>query len=296
MATILCIEDEDMIRQDIVEELTDAGHDVMQASDGSEGLKLLLSKMPDLVLCDISMPVMDGHTLLTELRESYPEHDDLPFVFLSALADRDDVIAGKKLGADDYLTKPIDFEMLHATIESRLRQVGRMSERKQDQMVRLYKALTPGTAETLSADAAAADQSSESRKFEPLDIAVVASPRSDAHNAAIALQDSGHKVRLFANGGAYVDDAEASKAELILVSPSADGSGEDAFIMAIAAAAAPVVLLETQQASNATGEESLPQGFDVQLHWTGDIDAFSTALRAIMEGRMALPETAMAAQ
>ncbi|CAN0437057.1 unnamed protein product, partial [Discosporangium mesarthrocarpum] len=135
MATILCIEDEDMIRQDIVEELTDAGHDVMQACDGAEGLRLLLSKMPDLVLCDISMPVMDGHTLLTELRESYPEHDDLPFVFLSALADRDDVIAGKKLGADDYLTKPIDFEMLHATVESRLRQVGRMSERKQDQMI-----------------------------------------------------------------------------------------------------------------------------------------------------------------
>ena len=145
MARILCIEDEDFIRQDIVEELTDAGHTVIEADNGADGLKAIVAQTPDLVLCDISMPVMDGHTLLTELRENHPAFDDLPFVFLSALADRKDVIAGKRLGADDYLTKPIDFEMLHATIETRLRQVSRMAERKEDQMIRLYRALSTAT-------------------------------------------------------------------------------------------------------------------------------------------------------
>jgi CheY-like chemotaxis protein len=60
------------------------------------------------VICDITMPVMDGHTLLSELRSNHPERSELPFLFLTALADRDNLVKGKKLGADDYLTKPVD--------------------------------------------------------------------------------------------------------------------------------------------------------------------------------------------
>jgi DNA-binding response OmpR family regulator len=148
MAKILCIEDEDDLRQDIVDELTEAGYDVIAADNGVDGLESIIADNPDLVLCDITMPRMDGHTLLSELRENYPSCADLPFVFLSALADRTDVIAGKQLGADDYLTKPIDFELLLATIDSRLRQVGRMNERKEEQMVKLFKALAAATPPT----------------------------------------------------------------------------------------------------------------------------------------------------
>ena len=141
MTKILCIEDESDIRQVLVEELSDVGYEVVEAADGRLGLEAILQQKPDLVLCDISMPVMDGHALLETLRSDHPELADLPFIFLSALAERQHIVLGKKLGADDYLTKPVDFELLFATIESRLNQVQRMNARKEEQFVKLYRSL-----------------------------------------------------------------------------------------------------------------------------------------------------------
>ena len=142
MMKILCIEDEEVLREDLVEELTDAGYEVTYAKNGRSGHAAILDGTPDLVLCDVNMPDMNGFELLTTLRDNHPEHGDVPFIFLSALADRKDIIAGKKLGADDYPTKPVDFELLLATVESRLRQVQRMTERKDEQLLRLYRALS----------------------------------------------------------------------------------------------------------------------------------------------------------
>lgn len=139
-AKILCIDDEPEIREDVVDELRDAGYETIEAEDGRSGLEAIVAQKPDLVLCDITMPVMDGHAVLKELRDRYPELADLPFIFLSALADRDHVIAGKRLGADDYLTKPIDFPMMLATVEARLGQIERMEARKQEQLVKVYVA------------------------------------------------------------------------------------------------------------------------------------------------------------
>ena len=112
MRTILCIEDEPDIRESICEELVDAGFKVIEAGNGQEGLEAIQKHKLDLVLCDINMPVMDGSALLECLRKNFPELAEVPFVFLSANADRNFVIAGKELGADDYLTKPIDFDLL----------------------------------------------------------------------------------------------------------------------------------------------------------------------------------------
>lgn len=140
-ARILCVEDEADIRRLLVEELSDIGYDTIEAADGKAGLDAIVQQQPDLVLCDITMPKMSGHALLEELRSNYPDQADLPFIFLSALADREHVLAGKRLGVDDYLTKPIDFELLSATIEARLSQVNRMKARKESQMVKLYKAM-----------------------------------------------------------------------------------------------------------------------------------------------------------
>lgn len=139
MTKILCVEDEVDIRQILAEELTDVGYEVFEAGDGRQGLEVIVDKNPDLVLCDITMPVMDGHSMLTELRDNHPEQADTPFIFLSALADRDHILQGKSLGADDYLTKPVDIDMLLATIDSRLRQIARMTKRKEEQLVKLYK-------------------------------------------------------------------------------------------------------------------------------------------------------------
>ena len=147
MATILCIEDEAEIRHDIVEELNDAGFQTLQAGDGLEGLDVIRKKRPDLVLCDITMPQMDGMALLSEIRTKYPEFAELPFIFLTALADRQDILSGIANGADDYLTKPIDFELLLAKLEGALRQVNRMREKKEQEQIKLYNALTDKVAQ-----------------------------------------------------------------------------------------------------------------------------------------------------
>jgi DNA-binding response OmpR family regulator len=125
-ATILCIDDETLLREDIVEELEDEGYKVFQASDGHEGLKQILSHRPDLVICDITMPRKNGYELLKEVRGEHGISAEMPFIFLSALADKEHVVAGLKLGADNYMTKPVDFDVLRVKVKACLRQVDRI--------------------------------------------------------------------------------------------------------------------------------------------------------------------------
>ena len=141
MAKILCVDDEDHIREDICELLEGLGHTLVQANDGAAGLKAILEHEPDLVLCDFTMPNMNGGELLTELRQNHHRLADTPFIFLSALSDREDILEGIKLGADDYLTKPIDFDMLENKVEACLRQMERMKSKKDQELLRLYNAL-----------------------------------------------------------------------------------------------------------------------------------------------------------
>jgi DNA-binding response OmpR family regulator len=122
---ILCIEDDRETAALIAEEMIDRGYEVSVAHDGRDGLAAILKTMPDLVLSDISMPVMSGFELLERLVTLAPRFSKMPFVFLTALTDRDDELKGRQLGADDYVTKPIDFEMLAAIINARLAGVAR---------------------------------------------------------------------------------------------------------------------------------------------------------------------------
>ncbi|ABC91438.1 putative two-component response regulator protein [Rhizobium etli CFN 42] len=117
MVTVLCIEDEVEIRNLLVEELSDAGYRTFEASNGAEGLEMILSKWPDIVISDISMPVMDGHQLLAEIQINHPELSNIPFIMLTALTDRENTLAGLRAGAADYLTKPLDFDLLLAKLE-----------------------------------------------------------------------------------------------------------------------------------------------------------------------------------
>ncbi|WP_336057201.1 response regulator [Nitratireductor sp. CH_MIT9313-5] len=123
---ILCIEDEPDLRRDVAEELSEAGYSVLEAGDGLQALDLLDIACPDLILCDISMPGIDGYEVLEAVRAKGDDHAGTPFVFLTALADPREVVEGKRFGADDYLVKPIDYDLLLATIEARLRQVARL--------------------------------------------------------------------------------------------------------------------------------------------------------------------------
>jgi DNA-binding response OmpR family regulator len=122
---ILCIEDDREAASLIAEELADRAYDVTLAFDGREGFAAILKTMPDLVLSDISMPAMSGFELLERLSALAPRFGNMPFVFLTALTDRDSELKGRRLGADDYVTKPIDFDLLDTIIAARLAGVAR---------------------------------------------------------------------------------------------------------------------------------------------------------------------------
>ncbi len=134
MEKILCIEDQAELREDLAEELVSAGYEVYEAGDGREGLEAIRRHQPDLVLCDVNMPVMNGRELLKQVRENHQDFSNMPFIFLTALGTRLDVIEGKNLGADDYLTKPVDFDLLLATVRSRLQQISRIEESNQEEL------------------------------------------------------------------------------------------------------------------------------------------------------------------
>jgi DNA-binding NarL/FixJ family response regulator len=122
---VLCIEDDSETAALIAEELNDRGYDVRLAYDGRVGLDAILRTAPDLVLADINMPVMSGFELLERVTTLEPRFTHMPFVFLTALADHDNELKGWQLGADDYVTKPVDFDVLAAVIASRLKRVAR---------------------------------------------------------------------------------------------------------------------------------------------------------------------------
>ncbi|WP_306152889.1 response regulator [Roseovarius sp. MMSF_3281] len=138
---IFVIEDEDALRRDIVEELQESGYRAIEAANGEAALRKLSDATPDLVLCDISMPGLDGYGVLESLREMPPELATIPFVFLTALSEPQKVVEGKLLGADDYLVKPIDYDLMLATIGARLRQVERIREHHHDELATLRRAL-----------------------------------------------------------------------------------------------------------------------------------------------------------
>jgi DNA-binding NarL/FixJ family response regulator len=122
MNSILIIEDDAPCRRSMVLILTMEGFSVDIAINGADGLSKIREKRPDLILCDITMPEMDGHSLL-DLVKSDSSIADIPFIFVSAMDDRADVRFGMSKGADDYLTKPFTVEELISTVVSRLQRV-----------------------------------------------------------------------------------------------------------------------------------------------------------------------------
>jgi DNA-binding response OmpR family regulator len=122
---ILCVEDDLETATLIAEEFEERGYEMAVAHDGQEGFSAVLKLAPDIVLCDVSMQVMSGFQLLDRLVELTPRFARMPFIFLTALGDRDNQLQGRRLGADDYVVKPIDFEILDTIIRARLAKVAR---------------------------------------------------------------------------------------------------------------------------------------------------------------------------
>ncbi len=119
MEKILVIDDESRMRKLVVEALAVEGYVMVEANNGREGVALAGRESPDLIVCDITMPEMNGHRVLQTLRDQ-PATAQIPFIFLTGWSERDDVRAGMNLGADDYLVKPVDPAELLAAVRSRL--------------------------------------------------------------------------------------------------------------------------------------------------------------------------------
>lgn len=153
MKKILVIEDEPDMRRNISVLLRYSGYEPLEAENGRQGVDLALREKPDLILCDVMMPELDGHGVLRILQQD----NDLalvPFIFLTAKADKNDLRDGMNLGADDYLTKPVANVDLVRAVEARLRRSQRQASREfkpdfssTEPLIKL--GLTPRAAETL---------------------------------------------------------------------------------------------------------------------------------------------------
>ena len=129
MKKILVIEDDRVIRENILKLLKAEGFDVTGAENGAQGLNAAVSNLPDVILCDVMMPQLDGYGVLAALR-SHPVTATVPFVFLTGKADRSQVRQGMELGADDYLTKPFTKAELVGAISSRLKKQAALAEQQ----------------------------------------------------------------------------------------------------------------------------------------------------------------------
>ncbi|WP_035609722.1 response regulator transcription factor [Haloferula sp. BvORR071] len=119
MKTILIIEDEPEMRRNLATILRLEQYNTLTAENGQVGIEMLKSQTPDIILCDVMMPELDGYGVLKEVR-SLPATEATPFIFLTAKGEKPDIRSGMNLGADDYLTKPVAKTDLLSAIKTRL--------------------------------------------------------------------------------------------------------------------------------------------------------------------------------
>ena len=153
MRKILVIEDEPEMRRNITALLRFHEYEPIEAENGRKGVELARREKPDLILCDVMMPELDGYGVLETLQQD-AVLALIPFVFLTAKGDKDDLRSGMNLGADDYLTKPVANADLVQAIEARLRRSQQNAKRQfkpnfSSAQPLLKLGLTPRATETL---------------------------------------------------------------------------------------------------------------------------------------------------
>jgi signal transduction histidine kinase len=141
MKKILVIDDEEWLRDMIQLALSQKGYEVLQASNGEEGIEQARKTMPDLILCDVNMGKVDGYLTLSSLRNQ-PGTAAIPFILMTGLADNAGMRHGMELGADDYLPKPFSIEALYAAVEARLKKSQTVRENAEKKMADLRDNIT----------------------------------------------------------------------------------------------------------------------------------------------------------
>jgi DNA-binding response OmpR family regulator len=140
MIKILVIDDESVLLEELSENLMYEGFDVLSTYESLNGVQLAQQHLPDIILCDIMMPQLDGFGVLLELR-SNPTTAKIPFIFLTARAAREDWRKGMQMGADDYLTKPFQHGELLGVINTQLEKHAVRKREYDTQIDTLHQAL-----------------------------------------------------------------------------------------------------------------------------------------------------------
>jgi DNA-binding NtrC family response regulator len=128
MPTVLIIDDDTELLDNVNQLLAEEGFEVIMASTGANGVALAKARSPDIIVCDVGMPAMDGYSVLGAIRGHAPTRGT-PFIFLTARADREGLRAGMNLGADDYVTKPFILSELLESVRARLRRTSEITSR-----------------------------------------------------------------------------------------------------------------------------------------------------------------------
>lgn len=194
MKTILIIEDTDFISENIAMTLGFEGYNAIVAKDGLLGVEAALKYHPDLILCDVSMPNLDGFGVLAELRK-HKEISATPFIFLTAKAEKSDIRRGMELGAEDYLTKPFTTSELLRTVNTQFtkkEQAIAFAEEKLDQLRENITYALPHEFRTalngiLGYSDVIIDSIKSSKDDEPID-------KNEIREMAIAIKDSGKRL------------------------------------------------------------------------------------------------------
>ncbi|HCF29713.1 MAG TPA: hybrid sensor histidine kinase/response regulator [Cyanobacteria bacterium UBA11049] len=141
MKKILVIEDEAAVRVSLLDLLNAENYQVFEAGNGKTGVELAKAHLPDLIVCDVMMPELDGFGVLTALNQE-PSTATIPFIFLTAKADKTDIRQGMELGADDYLIKPFTRNELLGAISARLQKQITVTQQSEKKLAELRRGIT----------------------------------------------------------------------------------------------------------------------------------------------------------
>jgi PAS domain S-box-containing protein len=136
MKTIMVIEDDKILRENTCDFLKEEGYNVISAEDGLIGLQQAIKNHPDLILCDIMMPNMNGHDFYKTIQQM-KSTSSIPLIFLTAKTEKEDLRTGMNLGADDYITKPFDLNELLISVKTRLDKFEKIQEKSDEKFYTL---------------------------------------------------------------------------------------------------------------------------------------------------------------
>ena len=140
---ILIIDDFEPLLEEVAEFLTFEGYKTYAAKDGAEGIQMAVEHVPDLIICDIEMPKLNGYQVYKSL-EQIPLTASVPVIFLTARAQAEDFRTGLKLGVDDYITKPFELDELLLSINKRLEKHNRLKKHHENKFKALFNSTLTG--------------------------------------------------------------------------------------------------------------------------------------------------------